>query len=344
MNDDEIGAALRQALAPPPVTADRWSGQKVRARVRRRREVRARRLGAVASVVVVLALVGGFFGLVTRWGGGDDDSTGGGGSGGGGAVDLSASTGAALLAAPLTLTAVPPGGGAATGAPAFTLDAVTGARVDGSVLSLSLTEPDAATLDLVGTPAGRRYVARVGRTVVATAVTLPALVGEALEVPTASPEAATALLARLRPRPADDVDRTGPGRLARPLDLHLVETARCAPVPPAGGRSVPVAGGRYCVDLTGAPVARLTAVDDLALSGPDRDGDVSLVVTVSRADRAKLATLGPPGGGYYLFAVGTHPAGALPSQPQLPTRYRSTVALVFPSREEALLFLTRLRG
>jgi hypothetical protein len=79
VNDDELGDALRQALAPPPVRPDPWSGQKLRERARLRKETRRRRGNAMASVVVMVTLVGGFFGLLrppSGQDGQDDQATG----------------------------------------------------------------------------------------------------------------------------------------------------------------------------------------------------------------------------------------------------------------------------
>lgn len=109
MNDDQLGAALRDALAAPEVSADRWAGQRLRRRVRDRRDARRGALAAVSVVVVAVLALGGVVGLL-RSGGGSSDAAGGGGAGEG-----LAAVAAVPLPSPLVISEVRLRGGGLCG-------------------------------------------------------------------------------------------------------------------------------------------------------------------------------------------------------------------------------------
>ena len=88
MNDEQLGVALRDALAAPELTADRYAGQRLRHRVRARQDARRGALTSVSFAVVAVLLIGGFVGLFRPSGGGDDSADGGGSGDAGGVTAL----------------------------------------------------------------------------------------------------------------------------------------------------------------------------------------------------------------------------------------------------------------
>ena len=314
--NDELGTALRDALAAPDVTADRWAGQVLRRRAALRRERRARRLSALSAAAMVILLVGGFAALLRPAGGG------------GGTPGPLRSTGPAVLGVPLTVQL----GGDAS--PFLTVREVTALTVVDRELMVSLTEPDAKTIAAVtSVSVGRSVIFRAGDVTIGP-VTLLGPLDSPLSVPTTTDAGAVSLLVALDPEPVDAAAvRVGPGPLDLPLELRGVRELTGPPCSPAGT----VALADRCV-LLGRTYVRVTQVADLRMGpGLASPGDpVSVTLRLMPADVAKLPS--PGTAGLFVYTAGGVPVGqvlaAVPGSP---------LSFAFRDAAEASLFVARLR-
>lgn len=344
MNDDQLGDALRQALAPPPVRPDPWSGQKLRDRARLRQEARRRRGSALASVVVVLALFGGFFGLLGRPTGSDNQGAGDAAAPSGSATGTA--TRPALLGVPLSLAMLTarPDDGDVTDPPFLVVDDIGGYTLDGRRLLLTLTGDDTTALDAAGAAyRGRSLVIRAGSTVVSGPEVVSGAPGSPLEVVTPSERDAAALVRTLRLTSVEAGVPLGAGRLDRALQLYRVTGISGAPcVERMGGRLVPygVAHGSACLRLAATPSMEVTSVEDLRVEQPYPGGQWAVVVLLGEADRRRLPSLGTGPADDWAFAVGGRPVGQLATEPG---RDGSSFTIYVRTREAAELLVLRLR-
>lgn len=346
MSDDDLGAALRQALAPPPLRPDPWAGQKLRERARLRDQVRRRRTSATASVVLVLALLGGFFALGAWPTGSNDEATGGGASDSRPADTAIPASGPALLGVPLSLallTARADDGDATD--PAFlVIDAIHGYALAGPTLRLILGQDDRVALaSATGEYAGRSLVIRAGGAVVYGPRRIGAPLSGPLELPTGLQDGPAALLGTLRPEPVEGGARTGGGPFGRPLELYRVTAISGGPcVRPVAGRPTPVgvAYGSSCLRLAGTPALRVTGAEDVQLVPTAGDGAWAVRIRLDAAGRAGLRSIGAAAGQDWVFTVDRRPVGLLPN---LPRADGAGLTLYFPREEEARLCLLRLR-
>lgn len=332
MNDDELGRALRTALAPPAVTPAGDAGARLRARARRARTERLAVGGAVVLVLAVLLTVAAVRGI-----GGPPAPT--------AAVPA---VGHRLLTTPLVLNrygpAPSPGpctaGAQATCGPAvLVVDEVAGLRTTdlperGGIVEITLTAADAATLRAAIGP-GPDATLSVG---VGQGGYFAQLKGDVLRVPMASTQSADAFVTELGPV-APPPPRTGPGRLELPVQLWTVTGSAATPCPVAAAPPGTLVLNRAgeCLTLTGPGLVIATA--DLQLSPPPEAGQ-GWQVSVGTDDAGLRRYTAAHVGDRVAFVAGGHVYGSVPV---IEGPISSSIAISFPDRDSAVAFLGRLR-